>query len=110
VIARRRICSCLVKFKLNLLPKIDRVVKPIPRFVSIKQPAFQRSIRIQEIEVMFRRKVMGVFLLSSFLLPTLVFGQTTASVGAKTAAGTRAYDERFMRLRKRRSIGSATRG
>jgi len=35
---------------------------------------------------MFRRKVMGVFLLSSFLLPTLAFGQTTASVGAKTAA------------------------
>jgi hypothetical protein len=29
---------------------------------------------------------MSVFLLSSFLLPTLAFGQTTASIGAKTAA------------------------
>ena len=35
---------------------------------------------------MFRRKVMSVFLLSSFLLPTLAFGQTTASVAGKTAA------------------------
>ena len=35
---------------------------------------------------MLRRKVMGVFLLSSLLLPTLAFGQTTASIGGKTAA------------------------
>src|SRR6188508_1723562 len=35
---------------------------------------------------MFRRKVMSVFLLSSFLVPTLAFGQTTASVSGKTAA------------------------
>ena len=31
---------------------------------------------------------MSVFLLSSFLLPTLAFGQTTASIGGKTAAAT----------------------
>ena len=35
---------------------------------------------------MFRRKVMSVFLLSSFLLPTLAFSQTTASIGEKAAA------------------------
>src|SRR4029450_7563930 len=37
---------------------------------------------------MFRRKFLSVFLLSSFLLPTLAFGQTSASIGEKASAAT----------------------